>query len=85
MPARRACAGKPCRPKSTRLLEQIYQVVGYHHYSYKTEQIYLRGSLRFIRFHGTRHPAETGSRKSRSSSVISPSSGRFRYRPKPKP
>ena len=30
------------------------------HYSYRTEQAYLQWIIRFIRFHGRRHPAEMG-------------------------
>ena len=30
------------------------------HYSYRTEQTYIGWILRYIRFHGKRHPAEMG-------------------------
>lgn len=64
MPAKRARAGKPYRPKSTRLLDQVREVLRYHHYSYKTEQAYVSWILRFIRFNATRRPPKCASRKS---------------------
>jgi hypothetical protein len=60
MPAHRARAGRAYRPKTTRLLDQVREVLRYHHYAYKTEQTYISWILRFIRFNGTRHPAEMG-------------------------
>ena len=45
-------------PKSILLADQIREVPRYHRYSYKTEQIYVSWIVRFIRFSGTRHPAE---------------------------
>jgi hypothetical protein len=42
------------------LVDQIHEVPRYHHYSYKTEQIYVSWIVRFIRFSGTRHFAEMG-------------------------
>jgi hypothetical protein len=60
MSGSRARASKPNRPKSTRLGDQVREVLRYHHYSYKTEQTYVSWVVRFIRFSGTRHPAEMG-------------------------
>jgi len=60
MPAHRARAGRACRPKATRLPDQVREVLRYHRYAYKTAQICIHRSLRFIRFDGTRHPAEMG-------------------------
>lgn len=60
MPAHRARAGDSYRPTATRLLDQVREVLRYHHYAYKTEQAYIGLILRFIRFNGTRHPAEMG-------------------------
>lgn len=67
MPAHRARAGGACRPTATRLLDQIREVPRFHHYAYKTEQTYIRWILRFIRFNGTRHPADMGTRGSSGS------------------
>ena len=30
------------RPKATRLMDQVREVLRYHHYGYKTEQAYTR-------------------------------------------
>jgi len=60
MPAHRARAGGSCRPKATRLPDQVREVLRYQHYAYKAAQIRMHRSLRFIRFKGTRHPAEMG-------------------------
>jgi len=57
MPAHRARADGSCRPKATRLSDQVRRVLRYHHYAYKTAQIRMHRSLRFIRFDGTRYPA----------------------------
>lgn len=44
--------GKP------KLLDQIHREIRRRNYSYRTEQAYVRWIVRFIRFHGTVHPAE---------------------------
>ena len=44
-----------------RLMDQVRQVLRYHHYSYRTEQTYCDWILRFIKFHGSqKHPKEMG-------------------------
>lgn len=44
-----------------RLMDQVRQVLRYHHYAYRTEQAYCDWILRFIRFHGSRtHPKDMG-------------------------
>ena len=44
-----------------KLMDQVRQVMRYHHYSYRTEQTYCDWIVRFIRFHGTkRHPKDMG-------------------------
>ena len=60
MPAKRARGHQLYRPKSARLLDQVREVLRYHHYSYKTEQAYVSWILRFIRLNATRHLAEMG-------------------------
>ena len=67
MPAHRARAGGACRPTATRFLDQIREGLRFHHYAYKTEQTYISRILRFICFHGTRHPADMGTRGSSGS------------------
>jgi integron integrase len=41
-----------------RLLDQVRQAVRVRHFSIRTEEAYVAWIRRFIRFHGTRHPAE---------------------------
>ncbi len=44
-----------------KLMDQVRQVLRYHHYSYRTEQSYSKWILRFIKFHGSNiHPAKMG-------------------------
>ena len=45
-------------PKA-KLMEQVRQVLRYHHYAYRTEQTYWDWILRYIKFHGGKtHPAQ---------------------------
>lgn len=46
-------------PRS-RLMDQMRHALRVRHYSPRTEQAYCRWVLRFIRFHGVRHPADMG-------------------------
>jgi hypothetical protein len=48
------------RPQSERLLDQVREVLRYHHYAIRTEQAYVSWILQFIRFNGKRHPMEMG-------------------------
>ena len=43
-----------------KLLDQLRQAIRVRHYSIRTEQSYKDWVLQFIRFHGTRNPAEMG-------------------------
>ena len=48
-----------------RLMDQVRQMLRYHHYSYRTEQTYCDWIIRFIRFHGSqkgsqKHPKLMG-------------------------
>ena len=45
---------------SLRLMDQVREVLRYHHYAYRTEQSYCQWILRYIRFHGKTHPKELG-------------------------
>lgn len=60
MAYKRASAKERYRPKSGRLLDQVREVIRYHHYAYKTEQAYVRWIVRYIRFNDTQHPLEMG-------------------------
>lgn len=43
-----------------KLMEQVVAAIRVRHYSRKTEQAYCHWILRYIRFHGIRHPRELG-------------------------
>ncbi len=46
-----------------KLMDQVREVMRYHHYSYRTESTYCQWILRYIRFYGGKtHPRELGSR-----------------------
>ncbi len=44
----------------SKLLDQVRDVLRTRHYSYQTEQTYLKWIRRYIFFHNVRHPAEMG-------------------------
>lgn len=60
MPYKRAQAKEKYIPKSTRLMDQVREVLRYHHYAIRTEEAYVSWILRFIKFNETRHPKEMG-------------------------
>lgn len=44
-----------------RLMDQVREVLRYHHYAYRTEQTYCDWVVRFIKFHGGQtHPKDMG-------------------------
>ena len=47
-------------PQPGRLLDQVREVMRYHHYSLRTERTYSDWIVQFIKFNGTRHPREMG-------------------------
>ncbi len=47
-------------PKSERLIDQLREVLRYHHYAIRTERAYVGWVLRFIRFHNKKHPRDMG-------------------------
>jgi len=54
---------KPTRkfvPKSARLMDQVREVLRFHHYAYNTEKSYVSWILKFIRFHNKKHPKDMG-------------------------
>jgi len=51
---------KRFRPKPGKLLDQVREVMRYHHYAIRTEQIYVKWILDYIRFNETLHPREMG-------------------------
>lgn len=41
-------------------MDQVREVLRYHHYAIRTEAAYVRWILAFIRFHGRKHPRDMG-------------------------
>ena len=41
-------------------MDQVREVLRYHHYAIRTEDAYVKWILAFIRFHGRKHPREMG-------------------------
>ena len=47
-----------------RLMDQVRQVLRYHHYTYRTEQSYCNWIMRYIKFHGSKtHPKDMGKKE----------------------
>lgn len=47
-----------------KLMDQVRQVLRYHHYAYRTEQTYRDWIIRYLKFYGMkRHPREMGARE----------------------
>ena len=44
----------------SKLLEQTRNILRVRHYSFRIEQVYLDWIIKYIRFHGIRHPTEMG-------------------------
>jgi integron integrase len=47
-------------PHAPRLLDEVRERIRYRHYSLRTERAYCQWIVRFVRFHGRRHPRELG-------------------------
>jgi len=50
------------RPASSRLLDQVREVMRHYHYSLASERTYVQWIVKYVQFHGTRHPRELGKR-----------------------
>ncbi len=50
----------PAGPPKPRLLDRVRAALRIRHYSRRTEETYVAWVLRYIRFHGKRHPVEMG-------------------------
>jgi len=48
------------RPTAVRLMDQVREVLRYHHYGRKTELAYVRWIKGFIYFHNKQHPKDMG-------------------------
>ena len=50
--------------QNLKLLDQIKQVLRYHHYSYRTEQTYCNWIVKFLKFHQLKkHPQDMGKKE----------------------
>lgn len=47
-------------PTSIRLMDQVREVLRFHHYAHSTEKSYVSWILQYIRFHKRRHPKDMG-------------------------
>ncbi len=48
------------RPTAPRLMDQVREVLRYHHYGLKTEEAYVHWIKKFIYFHNKQHPKDMG-------------------------
>jgi len=48
------------RPRAARLLDQVREVMRYHHYGLRTEEAYIYWMKDFIFYHNKRHPKDMG-------------------------
>ena len=54
-----------------KLMDQVHQVLRYHHYAYRTEQAYCDWIVRYIKYFGAKkHPRDMG--KTEIDALISP-------------
>ena len=51
---------RPAGPPKPRLLDRVRAAIRIRHYSRRTEEAYVAWILRYILFHGKRHPVEMG-------------------------
>jgi len=51
---------QPSQKRPKKLLDQVRDAIRRKHYSYRTEQAYVRWIQRFILFHDKRHPKGIG-------------------------
>jgi hypothetical protein len=54
-------------PKAVRLMDQVREVLRFHHYAYNTEKSYVSWILQYIRFHNKKHPKDMGKAKTGAS------------------
>ncbi len=47
-------------PQSVRLMDQVREVLRFHHYAYNTEKSYVSWILQYIRFNNKKHPKDMG-------------------------
>ncbi len=51
------------KPQSIKIMDQVREVLRYHHYAKRTEEAYVKWILAFIRFNDTRHPKLLGKKE----------------------
>jgi len=51
------------RPTATKLLDQVREVMRYHHYGHRTEEAYVSWVKQFVLFHHKMHPKEMGKKE----------------------
>ncbi|VAX05237.1 hypothetical protein MNBD_GAMMA26-374 [hydrothermal vent metagenome] len=73
MPYQRSRVKSKYTPKPGKLLDQVRDVLRYHHYAIRTEKAYVSWILQFIRFNSTRHPKEMNKRGHPSFKWVRPS------------
>jgi len=67
MAYKREYAKEKYRPKPGRVLDQMRDVMRYHHYAIRTEQTCIKWIMDYIRFNGTRYPGKWGNPRSNGS------------------
>ena len=60
MPYQKTSVREKYIPKAKKLIDQVREVLRYHHYSYRTEETYVKWIIRFIRFNELKHPKTMG-------------------------
>lgn len=63
VPARQPATRRPDEFPAPRLLDRVRDAIRRRNYSLRTEQAYVFGIKRYIRFHGRRHPDQLGARE----------------------
>jgi hypothetical protein len=51
------------RPRAKKLMDQVHEVLRYHHYGLRTEDAYTKWIRWYIKYNGTRHPKEMGKKE----------------------
>ena len=60
MPYPRTIIKEKFIPKPGKLMDQVREVLRYHHYSIRTEEAYVRWILQYIHFNNKQHPKDIG-------------------------
>ena len=60
MPYKRSRASGVYVPQAKKLLDQVREVLRYHHYSIRTEEAYINWIVKYIKFHNKKNPKNLG-------------------------